>query len=94
MPDKGVTDQTINVIRQFSNYKLSSGDCVRTEFTSHLDWTCATEMLSKVYGEDAEMIEKLTTLPPVIVCCLAMAYNHLKEFKLEQLVSAMKYVQE
>lgn len=36
------------------------------------------------------MVDKLKELPPVIVCCLAMAYNHLKEFKLEQLVSAIK----
>ncbi|XP_032796039.2 DNA mismatch repair protein Msh3 isoform X4 [Daphnia magna] len=92
LPDRCVSDQTLNLIRQFSTHKLSSGDCIRTEFTSRLDWTCASELLLKVYCDDAEMVDKLKELPPVIVCCLAMAYNHLKEFKLEQLVSAIKNV--
>ncbi len=90
LPDRGVTHQTLNVINQFSNYKSSIGDCVRTEFTPQFDWTTASEMLSKNYCEDTEMMEKLQSLPPVIVCCLAIAYNHLKQFKLEQLVNAIK----
>ncbi|KAI9549946.1 putative MSH3 [Daphnia sinensis] len=92
LPDRGVSEQTLNLIRQFSTHKLSSGDCIRTEFTSRLDWTCASELLLKAYCGDLEMMNKLKELPPVIVCCLAMAYNHLKEFKLEQLVSAIKNV--
>ncbi|KAI9550039.1 putative MSH3 [Daphnia sinensis] len=92
LPDRGVSEQTLNLIRQFSTHKLSSGDCIRTEFTSRLDWTCASELLLKAYCGDLEMMNKLKELPPVIVCCLAMAYNHLKEFKLEQLVSSIKNV--
>lgn len=90
LPDRGVTNQTINLIRQFSNFKLSNGDYTRTEFTTHFDWVSASEVLSKIYCEDAEMMEKLKDLPPVIHCCLAMAYHHLKQFKLEQLVNTIK----
>ncbi|XP_057381287.1 DNA mismatch repair protein Msh3-like isoform X2 [Daphnia carinata] len=92
LPDRGVSDQTLNLIRQFSAHKLSCGDCIRTEFTARVDWTCASELLLKVYCNDAEMMDKLKELPPVIVCCLAMAYKHLKEFKLEQLITAIKNV--
>ena len=90
LPDKGVTKQTLNVINQFSNYKSSTGDCIRTEVTPQFDWISASEMLSKNYCEDVEMMDKLKHLPPVIVCCLAMAYHHLKQFKLEQLVKIIK----
>ena len=90
LPDKGVTKQTLNVINQFSNYKSSTGDCIRTEVTPQFDWISASEMLSKNYCEDVEMMDKLKHLPPVIVCCLAMAYHHLKQFKLELLVKIIK----
>lgn len=47
-------------------------------------------MLSKVYGDDADMMNKLKDIPPVIHCCIAMAHEHLKQFKLEQMVKMIK----
>lgn len=90
LPDQGITNQTLNLIRQFSNFKLSNGDFTRTEFTTHFDWVSASEVLSKIYCDDAEMMGKLIDIPPVIHCCLAMAYHHLKQFRLEQLVNTIK----
>lgn len=90
LPDRGVTSQTLNLVRQFNEYKLSNGDYTRTEFTTHFDWINASESLSKIFCKDSEMMEKLKDLPPVIHCCIAMAYFYLKQFKLEQLVDTIK----
>ncbi len=90
LPDQGITNRTLDLVKQFALYKLSNGDCIRTEFTSHFHWAIASEMLSKVYGDDADMMDKLKDIPPVIHCCIAMAHEHLKQFKLEQMVKMIK----
>ncbi|XP_046657804.1 DNA mismatch repair protein Msh3-like isoform X2 [Daphnia pulicaria] len=92
LPDQGITNRTLDLVKQFALYKLSNGDCIRTEFTSHFHWAIASEMLSKVYGDDADMMDKLKDIPPVIHCCIAMAHEHLKQFKLEQMVKMINDV--
>lgn len=91
LPDRNVSSQTANLIDQFSYYKSRNNDCVRTEFTSYIEWTPAFELLSKTNSYSCAIVDKLKDLPPVIHCCLAMAYNHLKLFKLEHLIDEIRY---
>lgn len=90
LPDRGITNQTLDLINQFVLHKMSYKDCIRMEYALHFDWASASEMLSKVYCDDLDVLDKLKNLPPVICCCIAMAYGHLKQFKLEKLVNMIK----
>ena len=90
VPDRNITKQTLNLIHQFSDYKLSHGDYMRTEFICHLDWAAASERIGQIYSDDVEMMQVIQNLPPVIHCCLAMAHEHLKQFKLEGMINALK----
>ena len=91
MPEKGVSTQTVNFSRQFSSYKTTSGDFIRIEFAELVDWASSLSLLSEVYAGDEEMMKELQELPPVVVCCLYMAYRHFQQYKMEQLITDLRY---
>ena len=93
LPSSGISQATLDFTRQFSSYKSSYGDCVRTEFVSgpYTDCSASLQLLSEAYASDAEIIEIINHLPPVIVCCLAMTYRYLQDFKMDRLLQNIRY---
>lgn len=90
LPDRNLSSQTLNFVRQFSSYKSSIGESVRIEFASRSDQP-EDALLAEIFIGDEEMARKLHEIPPIILSCVALAYPYLKQYKMEKLVLSIKY---
>ena len=92
-PSRSVTKETVDASRQFSQSKSCTGDFVRIE---RVDcplpgYDEALEQLHSNYAGQSEVIEMLTTLPPVLIHCLILALTYMKQFKMERLLDNITY---